>query len=142
MSSIKYSTELTPEPILRRVVIISGLVASTLGLATILLLPVAVLWRAVVSVIWLGVNGRELVLIAKGHKRCSRYRIQHDGDVYVQSQNGAWSLAKLAAGSVVLSRWAWLRIEFDDGRRGAELVRSRTPQNEQWRRLQVIWRHL
>lgn len=142
MSSTTYSTELRPDRFLRRVVTISGLLATALGLAILLVLPVPLWWRGAAAAVWTGVNVRELSHIYRGHKRCRRIRIGHNGDISVLSEQGTWSAANLVAGSVVLSRWAWLRFEFADGHRCAELLRGRAPENEQWRRLQVIWRHL
>jgi len=50
--------------------------------------------------------------------------------------------ASIEAGSVVLWHFAWLRFRTENGRRHVELMRRKTAQNKDWRRLQVIWRHL
>ena len=142
MSSNTYSAELTPDPFLRRVVILSSLATTALGSVIILLLPISLLWRVAATVVWLSKNGHDLSLISKGHKRCRRIRISHDGGITIMTQGGVWAPASLVAGSVVLSRCAWLRFEFDDGHRCAELLRGCARENKQWRRLQVIWRHL
>jgi hypothetical protein len=39
-----------------------------------------------------------------------------------------------------MSRVAWLRLEFDDGLRYGELLTGNPRRDEQWRRLQLIWR--
>jgi hypothetical protein len=142
VSSHTYSTELSPDPFLRRVVILFGIAAAVVGLATILALSMPPVWRAFAALLWLIMNGRELVLIAKGYKQCRRIRIGHDGDVELLGRDGSWMPATLVSGSVVLRQYAWLRFETREGLRFAEPVRAKNAQSEGWRRLQVIWRHL
>jgi hypothetical protein len=127
---------------LRRVVLIAGIAAAVFGFVMILALPVAPLWRVSGAVLWLLTSGREILLIAKGHKRCQHIRIEHNGDMQVTAPNGRCSPATLRAGSVVLSRIAWLRFESQSGQQFAELMRGQCWRNKDWRRLQVIWRHL
>jgi len=119
-----------------------GLAATGVGLVLILTLPVTWLGRAVAACVWLLVNARQMRRLSNGHKQCQRIRIGHTGEVEVTTTDGCCLPATLVSGSVVLSRAAWIRLESDDGRRFAELLYARRPQNEQWRRLQVIWRHL
>lgn len=64
------------------------------------------------------------------------------GAVEVVGQDGGWRAATLQNGSVVLSEFAWLRIETCDGRKVVELLRGNCRKNKEWRRLQMIWRHL
>jgi len=142
VSSHTYLTELSPDPLLRRVVILFGIAAAVIGLAMILALSIPPVWRAFAALVWLVTNGRELVLIAKGYKRCRCIRIGHGGDVELLGHDGSWMLATLVSGSVVLRKYAWLRLETREGLRFAELVRAKNTQNKEWRRLQVIWRHL
>ncbi|MDH3806756.1 MAG: hypothetical protein OEU90_14975, partial [Gammaproteobacteria bacterium] len=133
---------LRPEPLLRCVVIIAGVAATVLGVTMILALSVPIAWRAAAAVVWLLMNTRELLVITNGYKRCQRIRMEHDGELAVLAPDGCWIGATLLAGSVVLSRFAWLRFESDDGQRFAELMREKRQKNKDWRRLQVIWRHL
>lgn len=142
MSSHTYSTDLTPDSALRQIIVIVGLAVTVLGIVMIALLPVATPWRALGGVVWLTISTRDLFVIKKGHKRCQRLRIVHDGSIEVLAPDGCWFPATLLAGSVVLSRVAWLRFECDDGQRCAELMRGKCLRNKHWRRLQVIWRHL
>ena len=142
MSSQTYSTELQPDPALRRLVILSGVAATVIGLVTILVLSLPPVWRALAALVWLLLNGRELFLIAKAHKRCRRIRIGQGGDVELLAPDGNWTQARLVSGSVVLRKIAWLRFETQNGRRSAELMCCKYAQNKEWRRLQVIWRHL
>lgn len=142
VSSNTYSTELVPDPILRRVVIVAGWVASGLGVTIILTLPVHPAWRLFAALVWLLPNARKLYLIAKWNKRCQGLRVAHTGDVEIITDRRSSTSAKLVAGSIVLRRIAWLKLESEDGQRFAELLRGKCSQDEDWRRLQVIWRHL
>jgi len=142
VSSHTYSTELNPDPFSRRVVILFGIAAAAVGLVTILALSMPPVWRVLTALAWLIMNGRELVLIAKGYKRCRRIRIGHDGNVELLDRDGCWIPATLVSGTVVLRKYAWLRFETRQGLRFAEPVRAKNAQSEEWRHLQVIWRHL
>lgn len=142
MSSQSYSTELIPDVLLRRVLLLAGLVATCVGCIMLLLLPVAWPWRGLAAIAWLGINMRDLSVIRAGHRRCDRFRLQHDGDVEIRSHDGCWFPATLVRGSVVLPSVAWLRFESENGQRFAELLWRKRAQSEAWRRLQVIWRHL
>ena len=122
--------------------IIAGVAATVFGFLMILALPVAPLWRVFGAVLWLLASSREMLVIAKGHKRCQHIRIEHNGDMQITAPDGCCSPATLRAGSVVLSRIAWLRFESQNGQQFAELMRGKCRKNKDWRRLQVIWRHL
>ena len=142
MSSTKYSAELVPEPGLRRVVMLCGASAMAGGLLSIAVLPVAWHARVLLGLCWGLVSGRELWLIAKAHKRCAGLRLDADGQVLVRDGHGGGTAATIEPGSVVLQRLAWLRFRTVSGHRHAELLRRKSMKNNDWRRLQVIWRHL
>lgn len=142
MSSHTYSTELQPDPRLRRIVLVYGIIATAIGLVLLVTLPIAPSWRALAAVAWLLVNVRNLLVIANGYKCYQRIRIEHNGSVTLQAADGCWFPATLIPGSVVLSRVAWLRFRAEDGRKFAELVCEKNARNKGWRRLQVIWRHV
>ncbi len=113
-----------------------------LGLVTILTMQAGPILQLPGCVLWLLFSGRELVVIASGYRRIRRIRFFSNGDIELGSYNGDWQSARLVNGSVVLDGFAWLRIEDCDGRRSVELLRGTSRKNEEWRRLQVIWRHL
>ncbi|MCH8866133.1 MAG: hypothetical protein IID58_04695 [Proteobacteria bacterium] len=113
-----------------------------LGLVTILTMQADPMMQLPGCVLWLLFSGRELVAIASGYQRIRRIRLYSNGDVELGNDNGDWQSARLANGSVVLDGFAWLRFEACDGRRSVELLRGTSRKNEEWRRLQVIWRHL
>jgi hypothetical protein len=127
---------------LRRIVLVAGLAGATGGAAGIAALPVAANWRIAALLLWALICGRDLWLIAIAYRSCVRIRIEHTGNMLVYAGDNCCSRATLGAGSVVLRDFAWLRFRAENGRRHVELLRRRTSQNKDWRRLQVIWRHL
>ena len=141
MSLRTYSTELQPDPRLRRIVLLYGISATVVGVILIVTLPIERWLRALGVLAWLFINIRQLVVIANGYKRCRRIRIEHNGAVTLQALDGCWFSATLLPDSVVLSKVAWLRFKVDDGQKLVELICEKNARNKDWRRLQVIWRH-
>jgi hypothetical protein len=112
------------------------------GLALLLAMPIAIHWRVVAAVLWLLLSALEIRAVARGFSLCQRLRIAHNGAIEVVLSDGGRLTATLSAGSIVLPRLAWLRFQADNGQHFAELLRGGSPQNKDWRHLQVIWRHL
>ena len=81
-------------------------------------------------------------VIADGYKRFGRIRVDFEGNLELLVGAVDWVPARLLSGSVVLEKYAWLFIKPRNGCRYAELVRGDSLENQAWRRLQVIWRHL
>lgn len=105
-------------------------------------LPVDGTCKLVGIAAWGMLGAHDLWHIAFGYKRCERIRVHHDGRVQVWEPNGRCATATLGAGSVVTSGLAWLRIRLADGGHYRLLLRRKAAENNDWRRLQVIWRHL
>ena len=127
---------------MRRLVLLSGAVLCVAGLGFAPLLPVSIELKALLAAAWLALCGREWQAFWQGYARSGGLRIAAGGHVERQCRDGTWQPARLRAGSLVLSRLAWLRIESRDMRPYAELVRGDCRESEEWRRLQVIWRHV
>ena len=142
MSSSTFSTELIPDPAMRRLLIAAALAATLLGLLAIFSLPISDFLRASAGLVCLLVTGVELALISCAHKQYTRIRIHSDGAVELRDRDGDWQIATIANGSIVLQKMAWFRLKPANGGRYYELVRGNSRESEQWRRLQVIWRHL
>ena len=142
MSSIRYSAELAPDPALRRAVLIAGALAILGGIAVIAALPITWQWQVIVGLGWGVYSGRDLWLIARANKACQRLQVDQDGCIRVFDRECCCSPATMDSGSLVLRRLAWLRFRTAAGRRHVELIRRKSTQNDDWRRLQVIWRHL
>lgn len=112
------------------------------GIVVIALLPLALHRRLLAVLVWTLVTGREVWALAKAYQRCERIRLDAQGGVELLLYTGDWITARLLPGSVVLANLAWLRFSAPETGRFAELVRGNLPENEAWRRFQVIWRHL
>ena len=142
MSSNTFSSDLTPDPLLRRAVIGSGIIAILGGFAIIMCLQVATAWRVLLAAVWLAMGARDLWIIVTGYSHCTRIRMEHTGRLIVFDSGSCCVPATLGRGSIVLHDFAWLRFRTENGRAHAELMRRKTAQSEDWRRLQVSWRHL
>jgi hypothetical protein len=123
-------------------VLLTGALLFLGGLALVPLLAVSAPLRGLLGVIWTVLCGIEVSALRQGYATSGALRIAAGGQVERQSPDGAWEPATLCAGSLVLARFAWLRIAVPGGRPYAELVSARSHASEDWRRLQVIWRHI
>ena len=119
-----------------------GGVLSMAGLGFVPFLPVAGEIKAGLAAIWLGLCGYEWIALWRGYARSGSLRIAAGGHVERECRDGSWQPARLCAGSMVLPRCAWLRIDPPNMPPYAEPVRARCSKSEDWRRLQVIWRHI
>ena len=122
--------------------LLSGAVLCLAGLGFVPLLPVPIEIKALLAAVWLGLCGCEWHALWRGYARSGGLRIAAGGHVERQCADGTWRPARLCPGSVVLPRLAWLRIETRGMRPYAELVCGDCRKSEDWRRLQVIWRHV
>lgn len=98
--------------------------------------------RFAAALTWCLVCGWELRRIVVAWADCQSLRISAEGEVRVLGRNGEWVRARLLSGSLLLRHWAWIRIHREDGPVGAELLRGSCREGDDWRRLQVIWRHV
>jgi hypothetical protein len=124
------------------VLVTIALVALGVGIFLILALPVSLGIRLGGCGAWLAISLRELLRLCRSFRQCRGIRIDGEGLVEVATASGHWRPAQLMPGSIVLRRLAWLRVRQDCGLEHAELLIGSARENEDWRRLQVIWRHL
>lgn len=141
MSSTTYWAEIRPDLPCRRLVLIAGSLLALAGVPVILSLPVGPWPMLLLQGFWLAWSGRELVLLWRAQRRCSGYRLAAGGELQIWGAGGARP-ASLMPGSVVLHEIAWLRIRDEQGRVWGELIRGKHRESEEWRRFQVIFRHL
>lgn len=140
MSSSAYEAELVPDDRLRAGLIACACGAILAGLLLVLMLPVMPAFKAALSACWLLAGIVELAALRRSMSRIYRIRIRADGRVLAVGRSGNLQALLLLPGSVVVDRFAWLRLRFDDGLCSGELVTGDGAENEQWRRLLVIWR--
>lgn len=142
MSSHAYSAELHPEPRLRWLVLASGILLFGIGLVLTLQLPVATGYKSLIAVWWLAICAYEWISNRLAYARSGILRIDAEGRIERRSSSGSWQMHRLRSGSVVLPRLACLRLSAADGLRYVELLRGDICESDDWRRFQVIWRHV
>jgi hypothetical protein len=142
VSSNAYSAHLTPDPWLRIIVLTSGRLLVAAGLVVTLTLDLDVVLRAVACCIWFAIGWVELAQLERGMKVCKAVRLSSNGEIAVLDNEQQWRPAVLQTGSLVLQNLAWLRLRTANGDHFVELLRGNSRQSEEWRRLQVIWRHV
>ena len=142
MSSQKFSSELEPQSRLRFLVRATGLLAGCAGIPVILGMPFGPLVRGALVLAWLVRVAVDVGRLILAQRDCLGIRIFPGGTAQIVTAGHCCIAATIMPGSVVTKRFAWLRLDADNGRRYRELVRGSCPQNDDWRRFQVIWRHL
>jgi hypothetical protein len=142
VSSTIFSAELHPDPRLRQVVLGSGLLLGAIGLPLIASLGIALSVRSVLAAVWLIVFARQWLRFRHAYIRNGILRLDSDGEISCRRSPGNWEPLVLLPGSVVTSGWAWLRLSEAHGPDYAELLRGDIRQSHDWRRFQVIWRHI
>ena len=141
MSSSTYSAEIRPHKRLRRIVLLSGLIMSLIGVIVIVLLPISAAGRTIAAAGWFFWSGRELLTYWKVYGRWIGYSLSAEGEAQVFGR-GEKCTAKVLPGSIVLAEVAWLRLQAENGDKWGELLAGDHRESEEWRRFQVIFRHL
>jgi hypothetical protein len=142
VSSNRYFADLRPDNLLRRFVLCSGAILGAVGVALIFALPLHGAASFIGSCTWLAWCAWELLRISRGYALCCRLRVSADGKVLLLDPHGDWQAARLLPGCVLLRRIAWIRLQTGSGHRFAVLIRGSCRESVDWRRLQVIWRHI
>jgi hypothetical protein len=114
---------------------------SLVGGVVILALPISEAGRVLALAGWLFWTGRELLIYRRIYARWFAYNLSADGDMQVFGP-GEHCTAKLLPGSIVLAEVAWLRLQSENGEKWGELLAGNHRKSEEWRRFQVIFRHL
>ena len=122
--------------------LLGGALLCLTGFGLVPLLPLSAVLQTVLALAWLCLCGRECRAFCRGYAGGGALRIGADGQVLRQCRGSGWRPARLCPGSVVLRRVAWLRVDPGRGQPYAELVSAECQESEDWRRLQVIWRHI
>ena len=141
MSSSAYSACLQVDPSLRRFVLASGLILAAAGVPLILTMPLALPIKAPFVAAWLCLCARDIQKLRKAYTCYCALQVGKEGEVRLRDNDGNWHEARLLAGSILLRRLGWIRIGDTRGLVFAELVRGSCSEGQDWRRLQVIWRH-
>ena len=146
MSSNAYYAEVFPDPFLRRIVLASSVVLAIAGVPMIVILPIAPFARVVAVLLWLASTAWEITRLRRAWNICHGLRFSADGAVSISLPGQAWHPARLISGGILLRKTGWIRLEvaLPDGRKAVfgELLRGDCRESDDWRRLQVIWRHI
>lgn len=142
MSSSTYSSCLKPDPWLRLFVDVSAQLLTAAGIAVSLTMSLDALPRLGLALACLALGRFELQRLRRGQKACTEIRLMDDGSASILDGLDTWVTASLESGSIVLNELAWLRFRTSDGVMVTELLAGDARRCPDWRRLQVIWRHI
>ena len=142
MLSTEYSAEILPDPDLRRVVLVSGVLLALVGNLLIVFLPLGTTVRVFGVALWSLSTLRELIFLRRAWAGCIALKFVANGEVEILGRDLEWRPAQLVSGSILLRSAGWLRVKTAAGYVFSELVRADTQQRRDWRHLQVIWRHV
>ena len=142
MSSTEYSAEIKPDPRLRRLVAGSGALLGLVGILVILGLPAEWWIRLALSAAWLAASVREQRVLQRGWAACVALRFSASGEISLLEPDREWHPASLANGGILLRKLGWIRLKDRQGTVFSELLRGDDRASPDWRRLQVIWRHV
>ena len=142
MSPKVYSASLTPDPWLRIIVLISGQLLIAAGLVLILTLEYGAGIRAIACIFWALLGRIEIRRVQRGFESCAAIRIYSDGEIAVLNERHQWIPGRLQTGTMILRRFAWMRVQTANGSQIMEPLHGDARVSEDWRRLQVISRHI
>jgi hypothetical protein len=121
--------------------LVAGAVLAWLtGVMLVLALPAPAALRAALALLFTASCWLELHAQCRGMARIDRIRITAGGRIEGTGPGGERLPLELLAGSMLLSRRAWLRLKFPDGTVSGEWLEAGRGESEQWRMLQLIWR--
>ena len=139
MSSTVFEVVLRPDPALRLLVQLTGIVLLMAGIFLVVLLPVAPFWRFVLSAIWVADCLRELRNLRLGRARVRSIVLDSRGLVAGIDCVGDRHELTLQTGCMVLPKLAWLRVKSSAGICHGELFTRRYAGAQTWHRLQLLW---
>ncbi len=142
MSSGEFAARLRASYSLRYLVLASGALFTLAGLLVIVTWPIDPGWRVVLAATWSAFGSWELAQLRRVYMTYGYIEVGSDGSVRLAGNDHTTVVAELLPGSVLLGHVGWLLLKTPDGSRSAELMYGNPRKNKDWRRLQVIWRHL
>ena len=99
-------------------------------------------WKIAGGIIWSGSSAYRLWQLGRAYAENDILRVGADGSLVIERADGCLHAASLCGGSFAVQRFAWLRVSPSNGAPYAELLRGNERESEEWRRFQVIWRHI
>jgi len=142
LSSNIYSARLSADEWSRSVVKGSAIVLFVVAALLIVNMPLAIPARIAVGLCWGVIAYAQMRRHALGYRSYRDIQVLAGGELRLQNMQLEWVSGELRSGSVLWRRIGWLCIDTQDGGRFAELIVGRRQSAREWRRLQVIWRHI
>ncbi len=112
------------------------------GAVLILVMPLPLLPRIFAAGMWFVASGYDIDRQRRAYSQYRGLRLDCEGRLELKNQHGDWLRARLLPGSLVLRNFGWIRVRDERGRVFAEPVRGGCRDSREWRRLQVLWRHV
>ncbi len=120
----------------------SGVAFALLGAGVFATLPLPIGLRLLAAAIWLIGSVASCVRLGRRYRGIAGYRVYQDGTAEIVRADGRRVAGRLIAGTFLLPGLAWLRVGVAGSGPVAELVAGNLRTSQQWRRFQVICRHL
>ena len=120
----------------------SGLLFALAGAGVFLTLPLPIVVTVPAAILWLCVSVASCIGLRRKYGRIAGYRLYADGSAEIVRADGRRIVGRIAPGTFLLPRLAWLRVSTPGSGRVAELISGDARAGQQWRRFQVICRHL
>ncbi|NNE59745.1 MAG: hypothetical protein HKN35_02495 [Woeseia sp.] len=137
-SSNRFGVRLKLEPVRRLLLIPCAAVA--IGALIIVHAPAPAELRAPALALWLAFEGHEIYSFARNAGQIDALWFSGPDRIRGRLSPGQWLDLKIQLGSVVRSRYLWLRLATGDGTRCDILLLRASLSAQDWRRLQVLLR--
>lgn len=140
--SSRYCARIRADAAARRCVLASAVMLASAGSLLLLQLPVAWPLRMLAGFACWTLSGLELWRTWRRYRSVAAFRLHADGSVDIEAPDGRCRAGEIAPGTVSLTNLAWFRCRGANGRAYAELIVRNTQERDDWRRFQVICRHV
>ncbi len=140
MSSTPSVTDLRPDWLLRSLLLVFAALMHVAGLVLLLRMPLPAGLCALMILGWSCVCVHDWRNQLRAYRRVAAIRIQGTGRIEIIDPRGHTEPVRLLAGSFVLPRVAWLRLEFADRSHYGELLSGESCLCAAWHWLQLSWR--
>ncbi len=120
----------------------SGVLLLAGGVVMVSLIDAPPAWKIAGGITWFGLSASRLWQLRHAYAENGILRVAADGSIEIEGLDGRRRAATLNNGSFAVQRFAWLSVSLPNGTSYAELVRGDARESQEWRRFQVIWRHI
>ncbi len=139
MSSPLFVVKLCPDALLHRFALGSGVILMLVGIFLVSNMEWPFSSRPVVTVFWVLDCSWTLRGLAAGLARVNLIILDLDGGVRTKDSMGETRVGKLATGSFIFARVAWLRLRNEGGGVYTGLFMRSRMNAADWHRLQLLW---